>query len=155
MSQAQKFDFSSILNQQIGSAQAPQPLPSGTYHGTIDGMPTTRVANTKEGSKGILAININLTEADSDVDETELALAGGLLRNDGKPKNVRAEFWLTEDALYIFDNFLSGFKLEGNRQEALPELTGRDVTVALERRNYTDKNDVERTVTDVRRVFAR
>lgn len=153
-----KVDFSAILGASVGSAPQPKNLPQGVYYGIIDGIPVAKPRSTKEGDKGVLTVKISLNEADADVDEAELAEAGGLVRNDGRPRQVMADFWLTEDAMYRLDNFMAGFgfNAESGKSygEALEELDGRNVTVSLKHRTYTDRSGTEKTAVDIDRCFA-
>lgn len=151
-------DFTAILGKQVGTAPEPKPLPSGTYMGVVEGLPTSRIVNTKEGPKGVLTVTVGITEAMDDVDEGSLAEAGGLLRNDGNRKTIRADFWLDEGSLFRLDQFLAGFGWTADSgktyQDALEELPGKEVTVALESREYQTKSGETRTATDVKRIHA-
>ena len=151
-------DFTAILGRQVGSAPEPKPLPSGTYRGTIKELPKSRIVKTKEGEKGILAFQIALNEAGDDVDSDLLAESGGLLRNDGEAKTVRAEFWLEEPSMYLLDRFMAGlgFGPESGKayQEAFEEVPGMSVEVLLETRSYQTKSGEQRTTTEVKRIHA-
>lgn len=150
-----KIDFSEILNKQIGTAPTPRPIPEGTYHGEIVGVPAMRAVNTKEGEKPVLTITVALNEAGDDVDEDSLAEAGGLLSANGEPKRVRTDFWLTEDSLWRYDQFLAGMGIEGKSyQDGAEELPGRAVTVFITLDEYT-KNGVTRSINNVQRCVAR
>lgn len=152
---ARNVDFSDILNKQVGSAPAPRPIPEGTYHGEIVGLPAQRVVTTKEGDKPVLSLTLALMEAGDDVDEEALAEAGGLLSNSGEPKRIRQDFWLTEDSLWRYDQFLAGLGIEGKSYlEAAEELPGRAVTVFVTLDEYT-KNGQTRQINNVQHCFAR
>jgi len=150
-----KLDFSDILNKQVGSAPQPKPIPEGTYHGEIVGLPAQRVVSTKEGDKPILTITIALNEAGDDVDEEALAEGGGLLSAGGEAKRVRMDFWLTEDSLWRYDQFLASLGIEGKTYlEAAEELPGRSVTTFIKLNEY-EKNGQTRSINNVDRCFAR
>ena len=129
-----KFDFTEILDQEVGSAPKPKPLPVGSYIGQIASLPKVRPVTLKDGSTaGILTITINLTEAGEDVDQTLLEEAGGIQRN-GKARSVRADFWQDTDAetgwSWKLDAFLEDFgHTSGAYSEAFKELVGRSVVV--------------------------
>ena len=80
---ARNVDFSDILNKQVGSAPAPRPIPEGTYHGEIVGLPAQRVVTTKEGDKPVLTLTLALMEAGDDVDEEALAVLEGFVETGG------------------------------------------------------------------------
>lgn len=150
-----KVDFSDILNQQVGSAPEPKPLPEGTYYGTIAGIPTTRLAKTKEGEKPLIVVKVALTEAGEDVDSDALAEAGGLMRGDGEPKIIQKEFWLDESSRYQYDRLFSGFGIEGvSYADGNQQLPGRDAMVFVKQRTYEAGGET-RTVNDVARIAAR
>lgn len=154
-----EVNFSAILGKTVGTAPEPKPLPEGTYTGIISSLPQSRGQKTKDGMKGILSIQVSLTEAMDDVDQTALQECGGLLRPDGDAKTVRSDFWLTEDALYILDRFLAGFGFseEAGKSyaEALEELPGKEVTLSIALREYTPPGGEARQVNDVKRIFAK
>lgn len=150
-----KLDFSEILNQQVGSAPKPQPIPEGTYYGEIVGVPAARIAKTKEGEKPLMAVRIALTEADSDVDADELAEAGGLLNASGDAKVVTKEFWIEESSRYQYDGFLEAMGLSGSYTEAGEQLPGRAVTVFITKDEYQTKSGETRSSNKVSRLFAR
>lgn len=152
------IDFTAILGKQVGTAPEPKPLPSGTYVGVIKGVPKGRLVKTKEGEKPILTVTIGVTEAMEDVDQEALSESGGLLRNDGEAKQVRADFWLDENSLYRLDQFLAtfGYNADSGRPytEVLEELPGREVTVAVVTEDYTNNRGETRTATNVSKIFA-
>lgn len=152
-----KVSFEDLLNQNVGSAPQPKPVPVGTYLGKIDGLPKIRPVNRKDGTiVGIVTINIALEEAGEDVDSDELEEAGGLVRN-GKARTVRSDFWQDTDSggqgwSWQLDAFLAGFGLENmSYTAAFQELVGRDVTVSIKHR----ADDNGRVFVDVDRVYAR
>jgi hypothetical protein len=152
------INFTEILAKTVGSAPEPKPLPSGSYTGTINGVPTCRAVTTKEGDKAVATFTIAITEAMDDVDETELTEAGGLRRNDGEPKSLRADFWLDESSLYKLDQFLAGFGFASDSgksyQDVFEELAGRDVELAVELDEYTTKKGDQRRVNNIKRIHA-
>jgi len=150
-----KIDFTDIMNKQVGSAPAPKPLPEGTYHGEIVGVPTLRTVATKEGDKPIATITIALTETGDDVAEDDLAEAGGLVNNSGEPKRIRHDYWLTEDSLWRFDQLFESLGIQGaSYAEAGEQLAGRAVTLYVKLDTYEGKGGT-RTVNNVQRLIAR
>lgn len=154
-----KIDYSAILGLQVGSAPEPKPLPAGTYHGTIAGLPVPRTVETKEGAKVVLTVPIQLSEPGEDVDQDELTEAGGLNGNDGQGKRVRQEFWLDDSSRYQFDRFLAGLGHNAESgvtyQEILEDLPGQAVTVLLSLDDYKAKSGEDRKINNVKRCYAR
>ena len=151
-----KVEFKEILSQQVGSAPTPQPIPEGTYYGQVDGLPTLRLAKTKEGDKPIVVFKFALTEAGDDVDEAALADVGGLLRGDGEPKRVVREFWVDESSRYRLDQFLEGFGFKDmSYEEAFQQMPGMDVQLFVTLEEYTTKTGEARSINNVQRAFAR
>ncbi len=150
-----KIDFSEILKKQVGSAPQPKAIPEGTYFGEIVGLPAMREVQTKEGNKPILTITVALNEAGDDVDEDSLAEAGGLLNGGGEPKRVKMDFWLTDDSLWRYDQFLASMGIENKSyEEAAEDLPGRAVTTFITLNEY-EKNGVTRSINNVQRCHAR
>lgn len=147
-----KIDFTNILEIQVGTAKEPKPLPEGTYVGVIAAPPELTTRKTKEGDKPVLQVTVSLQEA-LDVDEDELTEAGGLLKGDGTSRTVRNDFWITEDARFIFEQFCASLNLTGSYREAIQQMVGRNVVVSLAHRTY-ESGGVARTQVDVRRIYA-
>ena len=91
-------NFASILDEAPTEVNAPAPLPQGTYLTVVRGQPRY----DKSAKKGTPYVEFLLhpISAEPDVDEDELADAGGL---DGKI--IRATFWLTDEAVFMLDQF--------------------------------------------------
>lgn len=155
-------DFASILGKTAGTAEAPKPLPSGTYFGSVSGRGVPVTKKTKEGEKGVVRFTFALGEAGEDVDADELENAGGLRKKDGSAKTVVREYWLTPDAMFIFDQFLEGFGYERDGDggfgktydEIIQEIEGRDVTLSLELNEFDRKDGTKGVNNEVKRVFA-
>lgn len=147
-----KIDFTQLLDLQVGSAKEPKPLPEGTYVGVIAAPPELITRKTMEGEKPVLQVTVALQEA-LDVDEDELSEAGGLLKSDGTPRTVRNDFWITEDARFIFEQFCASLGLTGSYREAIQQVPGRQVVVVLYHRTY-ESVGVTRTLVEVRRIYA-
>lgn len=149
-----KVDYSEVLGKKVGSAPQPKPVPSGTYIGTIDGLPKIVERNTKNGVKGILQVVVALGEAGEDVDTTELEECGGLVLDGGGRKKVRAEFWLEEDSMWQLDNFLATFELgDISYEDAFNELPGKEVKVGVIVDSF-EQNGITKTNNKVKGIFA-
>lgn len=137
------IDFSAILGKQVGTAPEPKPLPAGTYTAIISELPKPGERKTQEGPKGIVTVTFALQEAMDDVDQDELASAGGLLRSDGAAKTLKMDFWLTENSLFLLDRFLAsaGFNKDSGKTytEAFEDLLNREVTLSVEQRTFESR----------------
>lgn len=156
-----KVDFSAILSLQVGSAPEPKPLPNGTYVGRIASLPSISDRQTKEGVKMIVSFAVDLAEPMDDVDQDELATAGGLLRSNGDAKQVRREVWIDpadKESRYPLDQLLAGFGYTAASKmdytAVFEELPGREVIVAIERREYSKRDGTTGQTTDVKRMHA-
>jgi len=100
-------NFSSILDESPTEVSAPVPLPQGIYHCVVTGTP--RYDKSSRKGTDFVEFTLRPMSAEQDVDENDLAEAGGL---DGKV--IKAVFYLTEDAIYRLDEFHShcGIDLE-------------------------------------------
>ncbi len=99
-------NFASILDESPTEVSAPQPAPQGTYVFVV-GNPRYDKSSVK--GTDFVEFPVRAVAAESDVDEAELEEAGGL-----DAINLRATFYLTEDAVYRLDEFHShcGIDLE-------------------------------------------
>lgn len=91
-------NFSSILDEAPTEVKVPPPMPAGTYTFVVQGQPRY----DKSSKKGTEFVEFTLkpVAVGEDVDEDELNSIGGI---DGK--TVRATFYLTEDAVFMLDQF--------------------------------------------------
>lgn len=91
-------NFASILDESPTEVSAPLPLPQGTYHCVVQGLP--RYDKTSKKQTDFVEFTLKPIAAEEDVDPNELDEVGGL---DGK--TIRAQFFITEDAVYRLDEF--------------------------------------------------
>lgn len=95
----------------LGEVKDPTRMPDGHYGAMITG-------NFKEhkAQSGNVALRypVKLVEAGSDIDEAELAEAGGI---DDKSRNL--DFWMSPDALFRFRDFAKSMGADENM--SLPE----------------------------------
>lgn len=152
------IDFSAILGKTVGTAPEPKPIPGGTYAGQIEGIPQMRAAQTKEGPKALASITVALIEPMDDVDAAELAEAGGLIKPSGDRKTMTKDFFLSEESLWVLDQFLAsfGFNKDSGKSyaEAFEELPGKDVICAVTQVQRVPKGATEpRTFNELNRVY--
>jgi hypothetical protein len=100
-------NFQAILSKPAGEAERPKPLPVGSFLGLISGF------EFKESSKQktpFVQYKVKPQQALEDVDP---ALLEGI---DLTSKELKVDFYLTEEALYRLDEFLKehcGISIEG------------------------------------------
>lgn len=147
------MDFEALLSKQIGTETGSKPIPQGTYFGQIAKLPESKKRNTKEGEKAVTEIVVNLTEAGDDVDAEALAGAGGLSKSNGDPRTMTHVFWLTENAIFMLDNFLASFGFTGTYADGLAQLPGQPVMLYVTQESY-EKNGSTRTVNRIDTIVA-
>lgn len=115
-------DFSSLLSADITSVERPKPKPVGTYRLRVIKVPDP-VESRDKGTPG-MQFTFAYVEALADVDPDLLAevdLTKGTLRDT---------FWLTDDALYRFREFLEKIGLDVETKtfkEIIPETPNQEV----------------------------
>jgi hypothetical protein len=137
-------DFRTLLQKPMDEIERPKPLPAGTYYGTIAGH---KFDESSQKRTPFVRFTIKLQSAGDDVDAEEVASV------DWTKKEVRKDFYLTDDALYRLKGFLEsvGVEVEGRALgEAIPDSTNAQVIVEVTQRNSADGKDVYNDVGDVR-----
>lgn len=110
----QDHDFESLLNVNPEDVQPPVPLPAGSYLARIRTYEPTE--SSQKGTPGMV-FYINPTEAMEDVDQDLLAEMDKPL----KEKELRATYWLTENALIMLKGFLEDAGLDLSQYQTLAE----------------------------------
>lgn len=126
--------FAEILNRKVEDAPRPKALPNGTYTTVVDGPYTT----TKIGQdqKDVVDFKLKVIQVGDDVSPDEAAaFEGGLLG-----KNIRARFFVTNEALYRLSDFLEilGIDKGVDFKAALAQAPGKTVVVTLTQRPSPD-----------------
>ncbi len=93
-----KPNFASIMDEAPTEIDRPKPLPAGTYLCVVAG-PAEKGKSSKKGTDFSM-FTLKPLQAEDDVDEDELAEAGGI-----ENKTLRATFYETPDAIYRLDEF--------------------------------------------------
>lgn len=126
-------DFSQLLGQRAGEAKRPAPLPAGVYHGLLK---SYEVGDNNKNKTAYLRTLIVLTgwpDGISPSDHPDVDLTKRQLRKD---------WFLTEDSLWRLDNFLRscGIEPQGRSyEEILPELISQELS--LEVATYRGSDD--------------
>lgn len=134
-------NFASILDESPTEVNTPQPAPQGTYVFTVGNPRYDK--STKKGTD-FVEFPLRAIAAESDVDEAELEDAGGL-----DAINLRATFYLTEDAVYRLDEFHAhcGIDLDDGQSRR----SRNDAVVNAEVRGFVKHEPSQ----DGTRIFAR
>lgn len=93
-------DLTSILSKKSEEIKAPPPIPKGHY---VCFVQKYEFGKSKRQQTDYCRVYFKAVEAKDDVDQAELAAIGGL----DKVEFYR-DFYLTEDSVFIFNDFLKG-----------------------------------------------
>lgn len=121
-------DFRKLLDVQADTIQPPKALPTGNYFGNIKSFET---GQSSEKQTPFIRFHFTLTHASPDIEESELE---GI---DLAKKNLRTDFYLTDDSKYRIVQFLEsvGLNIKGRTvSELLPETQGLPVQIAVTQR---------------------
>lgn len=134
-------NFASILDESPTEVATPLPAPQGTYVFVVGNPRYDK--STKKGTD-FVEFPLRAVAAEADVDETELEEVGGI-----DAINLRATFYLTEDAVYRLDEFHAhcGIDLEDGESRR----QRNDAVVNAEVRGFVKHE----TSQDGTRIFAR
>lgn len=130
-------DFS-VLSKPAGEAKRPPLYPMGDYPGIIAGAPQQLTSAIKKTE--YLRFPIKLTEWPSDapeswtqIDDQGVATDYSRREIDLAAKTWDGDFYLSENALFMFDEFIKSCGLAVGRPyaEIIPELIGQRVLVGI------------------------
>lgn len=107
------LNWEDLAQTRVGEVEPPKQLPVGHYGCVIRG--AGEIDNKGKKKTLVITFPIRLTEALSDVDENDLADAGGL-----PDKDYELPFWLTPNSLYRFTEF--GKSLGASDDMSVPEM---------------------------------
>ena len=127
-------DFKTLLNKPVTEEAKRQPsLPAGTYNGTVVKWEPGESAQKKTP---FVRFFVQLTSPGEDIE------AEGLVGISLEKKQMRRDFFLTEDALYRLHEFLGSVGVDfmgRSLGESLPECIGKDVICSITAKmNQTD-----------------
>lgn len=126
-------NFASILSKPIETAERPKPYPIGTYVCRIE---KHEFGESSQKKTPYVRFFYRPLEARDDVDADALNEMGGI--NNEKPRLLRDDFYLTEEALYRLREFLEekvGLTISGRSfSEVIPETTNQMLGVYVTQR---------------------
>ena len=137
-------NFTDILNRPAETIERPKPRPPGTYLSIVTGPHKQREINDKP----VIDITLKTAQAMEDVDQAQLAEAGGVGNSV-----VQTFFLVTNDGnenswplLNFLENHLGIEKAGKSLAQMLAEIPGKQVLATLKHEIYTDKNTGEPAV---------
>lgn len=145
-------DFSSILDKAIlGEIERPKPIPVGSYSAVIRSIEHGETKSEKRTK--YVRVLLELTGFLSDVNEVDLAEAGGWEKLNGK--KLRLDFYITEDSTYRLQDFILkdvGLDLRGmSLSQGIAQLVNAQVGVHIA--HNLDKKDPSKVYSEIDRTF--
>jgi hypothetical protein len=128
-------DFSTLLKKPAGEAKKPAALPAGSYHGIVK---SHEVGDNNKNKTPYVRFHLGLTGLPDGMDASELDGA------DLSKRQLRRDFFLTDDALWRLDEFLKscGVNPQGRAyEEVLTEVIGANVLVEVQQ--YVNQSSSE------------
>jgi len=130
-------DFRSLLNKPAGEAKKPEALAADNYPGIIKNF---EVGDANKNKTPYVRFHLGLTGWPG---EPQLGPDGTPI--DLSKRQLRRDFFLTEDAYWRLDEFLRalGIELTGRTyEETLPETRGKNVMVEVQQYMNQTTNDI-------------
>jgi hypothetical protein len=142
-------DFRTLLSKPADQIEKPKPLPAGTYNGVISKF---EFGESRDKKTPYVRFHFALQSAGDDV----LAnYADQLAKIDLAKKQLRRDFYITDDALYRLKDFAEscGQSTSGRTlNEVIPLLQNSAVLISVTQRNSDDGKDVFNDVGEVKGV---
>lgn len=141
-------DFSDILNKPAAEVEKPKPRPTGTYLGTIHGMPDQRTA----GDQPILSFKVKLIAPQDDVDRE--ALADHPAVTDWPP--MKRDIFISEPwelKKFLTETLGIDPGPEDNSKtlaQMVAEAPGKQLMATLHHRPYTDRDGQPAIATEIK-----
>lgn len=140
-------DFSELLRQPAGEAKRPKALKPGDYPGVVR---SHEVGDNNKNKTVYVRFGLTITDWPEDFTQEEIAEWAEEVPDLSK-RQLRKDFFFTQDALWRLDDFIRscGIEPQGRRYEdILPEMVGQPVKMDV--RHYRNQNDeVSNTVESV------
>src|SRR5260221_13062928 len=133
-------DFSTLLRKPAGEAKKPPALPIGDYPGVIK---SYELGDQNKNKTPYVRFHVSLLGWADSIPESERQADLDLSK-----RQMRRDYFLTEDALWRLDELLRGIgvKMEGRSyEETLPDAVGAKVVAEVKQYFVTDKNTGQQT----------
>ena len=134
-------DFSTLLRKPAGEAKKPPALPAGDYPAVIK---SHEVGDQNKNRTPYVRFHVGLTGFPDSVSDDERKGADGSPIDLSK-KQLRRDYFLTEDALWRLDEFIRSCGVESNGrsyEEVLPELVGASVLAEVQQYMNQSNNEI-------------
>lgn len=130
-------NFGVLLDKPASDVERPKPLPQGSYHCIVKGLP--RFDKSSKKFTEFVEFTLQPTAAGEDVDEEDLAAMGGIAN-----KTIRATYYITEDALWRLKDFLShcGIEEDGSLRNMIDQTPNCEVIAFIKHRASEDGQSV-------------
>jgi hypothetical protein len=118
-------DFRSLLQKPADEIKRPPVLPAGTYHGIVS---KYEFLESKEKKTPFVRFSLGLRSAGEDVDAEEIKEV------DLSTRQLRRDYFITEDALYRLKEFLEslGIAMSGRPlAECIPDALNQSVIIEV------------------------
>lgn len=146
-------DFSKLLKMPAGKAKKPSALPIADYPGVIKSF---ELGDQNKNRTPYARLQLGLTGWADSVDEADRVEEG----SDGQPKPIdlskkqlRKDYYLTDEALWRLDALITSLGIEPNGrtyEEVLPELVGKPVLVQVQQYLNQQNNEIGNQTGDIR-----
>ena len=130
-------NFGALLDKPASDVERPKPLPQGSYHCIVKGLPRFDKSSKKQTE--FVEFTLQPTEAGEDVDADDLAAMGGIAN-----KTIRATYYITEDSLWRLKDFLAhcGIEESGSLRNMIEETPNCQVIAFIKHRASEDGKSV-------------
>lgn len=129
-------DFSQLLRKPAGEAKKPAALPAGDYSGVIKSF---EVGDQNKNKTPYIRFQVALTGWPDSVDESDRG------DTDLSKRQMRRDYYLTDDALWRLDEFIKSCGVEPNGrsyEEIVPELMGASVLAEVQQYLNQTSNEI-------------
>jgi len=130
-------NFGALLDKPASDVERPKPLPQGSYHCIVKGLP--RFDKSSKKFTEFVEFTLQPTAAGEDVDEEDLEAMGGIAN-----KTIRATYYITEDALWRLKDFLGhcGIEEDGSLRNMIDQTPNCEVIAFIKHRASEDGQSV-------------
>ena len=130
-------NFGALLDKPASDVERPKPLPQGSYHCVVKGLP--RFDKSSKKFTEFVEFTLQPTSAGEDVDEEDLEAMGGIAN-----KTIRATYYITEDALWRLKDFLGhcGIEEDGSLRNMIDRTPNCEVIAFIKHRASEDGQSV-------------
>lgn len=138
------LDFSKLLSKPADDIEKPKPLPAGTYNGSVA---KYEFAESKEKKTPFVRFMLSVSSAGPDIEPESIE---GI---DLSKKQLRRDFYLTDDAMYRLKEFLESLGISSPGRaigEMIPEALNCGVIIEVTQRSSQDGSEIYNDVGSVK-----